>query len=124
MQTQDPNLTKTPIADDNDTVKTDSVEQVDSTVEKGTSTLTNDEVDSEHVKEGDNPARQPDRRDQQGSTPFDGNVNKDTISDSDKAANGQKAETTEIPQSEEITDINRYATINNAQTRVLDEDSK
>lgn len=122
MQTKDPNLTKTPVADHNQSAKADSVEQVDTTVEKGSNTLTNDEVDSKHVNEGDNPARQPDRRDQQGSTPFDGNVNKDTISDN--ADNGQKAEVTEQPQSDEITEKNRYATINNAQTRVLDEDSK
>ncbi len=81
------------------------------TVNKGTDTFEDDIVDSEHVKDGDNPARQPDRRDQQGSTAFDGNVNEETVGNSG-------------PQSDEITDRNRYANIDNAQTRTLTPDEK
>ena len=81
------------------------------TVNKGTDTFEDDIVDSEHVNDGDNPARQPDRRDQQGSSPFDGNVNDRTV---------ESAE----PKSEEINDLNRYASIDNAQTRILNPDEK
>ena len=111
MQTKDPNLTKTPI--DKSTIAVDKdCEQYSETLEnKGTETLKEEYIDSEHVKEGDNPARQPDRRDQQGNTPFDDNVNENTMG-------------TERPQSDEITDANRYATVDNAQTRVLNEDLK
>lgn len=134
MQTNDPNLTKTPVDKKATAVETDVDNQVvdsqakaESTENKGTDTLTNDNVDSEHVKQGDNAARQPDRRDQQGSTPFDGNVNQDTISkDGSSVATGNvnANETTEEPQSDEINDQNRYATLDNAQTRVLNEDLK
>ena len=121
MQTQDPNLTKTPI--DKSTVVSEteakqysetpneSEQYSETTNEKGTETLKDEYINSEHVKEGDNPARQPDRRDQQGNTPFDDNVNENTTG-------------TERPQSDEITDANRYATVDNAQTRVLNEDLK
>ena len=121
MQTQNPNLTKTPI--DKSTVvseteakqysktSNESEQYSETTNEKGTETLKDEYINSEHVKEGDNPARQPDRRDQQGNTPFDDNVNENTMG-------------TERPQSDEITDANRYATVDNAQTRVLNEDLK
>jgi len=121
MQTQDPNLTKTPIDKSTVAVETDSEQYSgpaneseqysETTNEKGTETLKDEYINSEHVKEGDNPARQPDRRDQQGNTPFDDNVNENTTG-------------TERPQSDEITDANRYATVDNAQTRVLNEDLK
>ncbi len=80
-------------------------------VNKGTDTFEDDIVDSEHVNDGDNPARQPDRRDQQGSSPFDGNVNDRTVKSAE-------------PKSEEINDLNRYASIDNAQTRILNPDEK
>lgn len=121
MQTQDPNLTKTPIDKSTVAVETEakqysetpneSEQYSETTNEKGTETLKDEYINSEHVKEGDNPARQPDRRDQQGNTPFDDNVNENTTG-------------TERPQSDEITDANRYATVDNAQTRVLNEDLK
>lgn len=121
MQTQDPNLTKTPIDKSEVAVNTEAKQYSDTpnqseqysetTNEKGTETLKDEYINSEHVKEGDNPARQPDRRDQQGNTPFDDNVNENTTG-------------TERPQSDEITDANRYATVDNAQTRVLNEDLK
>ena len=121
MQTQDPNLTKTPIDKSQVAVETEakqysetpneSEQYSETTNEKGTETLKDEYINSEHVKEGDNPARQPDRRDQQGNTPFDDNVNENTTG-------------TERPQSDEITDANRYATVDNAQTRVLNEDLK
>lgn len=121
MQTQDPNLTRTPIDKSQVEVKTEakqysetpneSEQYSETTNEKGTETLKDEYINSEHVKEGDNPARQPDRRDQQGNTPFDDNVNENTTG-------------TERPQSDEITDANRYATVDNAQTRVLNEDLK
>lgn len=81
------------------------------TVNKGTDTFEEDVVDSEHVNDGDNPARQPDRRDQQGSTAFDEGVNEQTVG-------------SEEPISDEITDQNRYASIDNAQTRILNPDEK
>ena len=121
MQTQDPNLTKTPIDKSEVAVKkeakqysktsNESEQYSETTNEKGTETLKDEYINSEYVKEGDNPARQPDRRDQQGNTPFDDNVNENTMG-------------TERPQSDEITDANRYATVDNAQTRVLNEDLK
>ena len=121
MQTQDPNLTKTPIDKSTVAAETEakqysetpneSEQYSETTNEKGTETLKDEYINSEHVKEGDNPARQPDRRDQQGNTPFDDNVNENTMG-------------TERPQSDEITDANRYATVDNAQTRVLNEDLK
>lgn len=129
METKNPNLVKTPINESTNSeskrvhasetkLKESQNKSVDSETmnNKGTETLKNDEYHSEHVKEGDNPARQPDRRDQQGETPFDDNINDDTVNN--------KATLTEQPQSEEITDQNRYATIDNAQTRVLNEDLK
>lgn len=81
------------------------------TINKGTDTFQESVVDSEHVNEDDNPARQPDPRDQQGETPFDEGINGDSVS-------------SEAPNSEGITDMNRYASIDNAQTRVLSPDEK
>ncbi|MGP9545642.1 hypothetical protein ACT3QR_11650 [Psychrobacter sp. AOP7-B1-25] len=81
------------------------------TEDKGTDTFDESVVDSEHVNDNDNPARQPDRRDQEGSTAFDDNINEETV--------GSAA-----PKSEAINDLNRYANIDNAQTRILNPDEK
>ena len=80
------------------------------TTNKGTDTFQETVVGSEHINDGDNPARQPDRRDQEGSA-FDDGINEHTITE-----NGAK--------SEGINDLNRYANIDNAQTRVLNPDEK
>ncbi|MGM8897743.1 MULTISPECIES: hypothetical protein [unclassified Psychrobacter] len=91
----------------------DSRDEIEATtsVNKGTDTFGEEVVHSEHVNDGDNPARQPDRRDQEGSTAFDENVNEETV--------GSTA-----PKSEEVTDENRYASIANAQSRTLNPDEK
>ncbi|MER1972635.1 MAG: hypothetical protein ABS880_02615, partial [Psychrobacter alimentarius] len=60
--------------------------------------------------DNDNPARQPDRRDQD-SNGFDDNINEDTVG-------------SEAPDSYNVNDMNRYANIDNAQTRVLNPDQK
>lgn len=128
METKDPALTKTPITDTNDTTETaaraetanvkvadDRANHEDiednTTINKGTDTFEEDIVETQHVNDDDNPARQPDRRDQQGSSPFDGNINEDTM-----GSEGEK--------SEEITDMNRYASVDNAQSRILNPDEK
>lgn len=80
------------------------------TINKGTDTFQESVMDSEHVYDGDNPARQPDRRDQEGSA-FDEGIN-------------EHSGGTEAPKSHEITDMNRYANIDNAQTRILNPDEK
>lgn len=112
MQTNDPHLTKTPInpADNSaDGSPQSKVIDTDTQInESGAEILKADVVDSEHVNSGDNSARQPDRRDQQGNA-FDEGVNEDTI-----PRYGH-----DEPKSEEITDQNRYATIDNGQKRVL-----
>lgn len=82
----------------------------DTSVNKGTDTFEEGVVESEHVNDNDNPARQPDRRDQPGNG-FDDNINEETVG-------------SEAPDSDKINDFNRYATIDNAQTRVLNPDEK
>lgn len=117
MQTNDPALIKTPIVNDNiksdstknDDIKNDDIEE-HTTVNKGTDTFDEDVIESEHVNDDDNPARQPDRRDQKGN-PFDGGINEHNKPDDEQ-------------KSEEITDKNRYASVDNAQTRVLNPDEK
>lgn len=84
--------------------------QAHTTVENGTQTFDSQVMQTEHVNPGDNPAREPDRRDQEGS-PFDDNVNEETTG-------------TEIPKSEFIDDHNRYASVENAQSRVLPTEDK
>lgn len=125
METKDPALTKTPITDTTETAaraETANVKVADNranhediedntTINKGTDTFEEDIVETQHVNDDDNPARQPDRRDQQGSSPFDGNINEDTM-----GSEGEK--------SEEITDMNRYASVDNAQSRILNPDEK
>lgn len=80
-------------------------------VSNNTETFDEDVVDTEHVNDGDNPARQPDRRDQQGSTAFDEGVNEETVGSS-------------APKSEGINEMNRYASVENAQSRILSPDEK
>ena len=67
-------------------------------------------VASEHVNKNDNPARQPGRRDQPGNG-FDDNINEETVG-------------SEAPDSEKINNMNRYANVDNAQTRTLNPDDK
>lgn len=93
-----------------DTANHDEIED-NTTINKGTDTFEEGIVETEHVKDDDNPARQPDRRDQEGSSPFDDNINEETV--------GSAA-----PKSDGITDQNRYASIDNAQTRILTPDEK
>lgn len=116
MQTKDPALTKTRI-DDSDVNKlnthtSDVHTEIENSIteNKGTETFKEGVIDSEHVNDNDNPARQPDRRDQEGNA-FDEGINEHTIvSDTAKSAG--------------INDLNRYANIDNAQTRVLNPDEK
>ncbi len=82
----------------------------DTSVTNNTETFEENIVHSEHVNDGDQPARQPDRRDQEGN-PFDDNVNEYTMSE-------------DAPKSDSINDLNRYANIDNAQSRVLNPDEK
>ena len=103
MQTNDPALTKTLIADH------DKIED-STTVNKGTDTFKQGIVHSEHVNKKDNPARQPDRRDQEGGA-FDEGINENTVG-------------TVISDSVHLTDENRYANVDNAQKRVLNPDEK
>lgn len=124
METKDPALTKTRISE-HDTHRTfdgshtsnahpndhDNGKLEENIIEeKGTETLTEDVYDSEHVNDNDNPARQPDPRDQ-SSNGFDDNINEDTVG-------------SEAPDSYNVNDMNRYASIDNAQTRVLNPDQK
>lgn len=122
MEIQDPALSKTRMtkADTDNNIsehQTMSVQPNDhDEIEKnviesnGTDTFEEGVVDSEHVNDNDNPARQPDRRDQ-ASTGFDDNINEETVG-------------SEAPDSEKINNMNRYANIDNAQTRVLNPDEK
>lgn len=121
METKDPALTKTRIneadrvtkadnaIDDGSHVESRNIEK-NTTENKGTDTFKEGVVESEHVNDNDNPARQPDRRDQEGNA-FDENINEDTVG-------------SEVPDSQRINDMNRYANIDNAQTRVLNPDEK
>ena len=131
MQTNDPALTKTrisenddlinshdsansfsssPTSNDNEHSDTDSGIEKNLTENKGTDTFKEGVVNSEHVNDNDNPARQPDRRDQEGNA-FDDGVNEHTM-------------VSETSKSEGINNMNRYANIDNAQTRVLNPDEK
>ena len=116
MQTKDPALTKTRL-DDADVNRTNNHTanahtEIDNSIteNKGTDTFKEGVINSEHVNDNDNPARQPDRRDQEGSA-FDEGINEHTmVGDAAKSA--------------DINDLNRYANIDNAQTRVLNPDEK
>ena len=116
MQTKDPALTKTRIDDSDVNTLNTHTSDVHTEIEnsitenKGTDTFKEGVINSEHVNDNDNPARQPDRRDQEGNA-FDEGINEHTIvSDTAKSAG--------------INDLNRYANIDNAQTRVLNPDEK
>lgn len=122
METKDPALSKTRITE-TDTPQTlgeaqtmnthpDNHDELEENIteNKGTDTFEEGIVDSEHVNDDDNPARQPDRRDQKGNG-FDDNINEKTVG-------------SESPDSQKINDMNRYANIDNAQTRVLNPDEK
>ena len=116
MQTKDPALTKTRL-DDADVNRTNNHTanahtKIDNSIteNKGTDTFKEGVINSEHVNDNDNPARQPDRRDQEGNA-FDEGINEHTmVGDAAKSA--------------DINDLNRYANIDNAQTRVLNPDEK
>ena len=124
METRDPALSKTKIAEndihetlndsqaasDHRAVKNHDELEENITENKGTDTFEKGVVASEHVNKNDNPARQPDRRDQPGNG-FDDNINEETVG-------------SEAPDSEEINNMNRYANIDNAQTRTLNPDDK
>ena len=118
METRDPALSKTRIAETDTHETLDSAQTVKNHEEleenvnenKGTDTFEEGVVESEHVNDGDNPARQPDRRDQPGNG-FDDNINESTVA-------------SEGPDSHKINNKNRYATVDNAQTRVLNPDEK
>ncbi|PWK15310.1 hypothetical protein C8D84_101261 [Psychrobacter immobilis] len=129
MQTNDPALTKTRISENDDLIDshdsansfsssstsnehsdTDSGIEKNITENKGTDTFKEGVVHSEHVNDNDNPARQPDRRDQEGNA-FDDGVNEHTM-------------VSETSKSGGINNMNRYANIDNAQTRVLNPDEK
>ena len=131
MQTNDPALTKTRISENDDLIDshdsansfsssptsndkehsdTDSGIEKSITENKGTDTFKEGVVNSEHVNDNDNPARQPDRRDQEGNA-FDDGVNEHTM-------------VSETSKSEGINNMSRYANIDNAQTRVLNPDEK
>ncbi|OLF36002.1 hypothetical protein BTW00_06875 [Psychrobacter sp. C 20.9] len=118
METRDPALSKTRIAETDTHETLDSAQTVKNHEEleenvnenKGTDTFEEGIVESEHVNDGDNPARQPDRRDQPGNG-FDDNINESTVA-------------SEGPDSHKINNKNRYANVDNAQTRVLNPDEK
>ncbi|WP_372829774.1 hypothetical protein [Psychrobacter maritimus] len=116
MQTKDPALTKTRL-DDADVNRTNNHTanahtEIDNSIteNKGTDTFKEGVINSEHVNDNDNPARQPDRRDQEGNA-FDEGINEHTmVGDAAKSVG--------------INDLNRYANVDNAQTRVLNPDEK
>ena len=118
METRDPALSKTKIAEndtretsfDSQTVNNHDELEENITENKGTDTFEEGVVASEHVNKNDNPARQPDRRDQPGNG-FDDNINEETVG-------------SEAPDSENINNMNRYANVDNAQTRTLNPDDK
>ena len=116
--TNDPALSKTQITETDSHVTPDSSKTAKNhqeleenvTENKGTDTFEEGIVESKHVNDDDNPARQPDRRDQPGNG-FDDNINENTVK-------------SEAPDSEKINNMNRYANIDNAQTRTLNPDDK
>lgn len=85
--------------------------EANTSVTNGTDTFDKNIVDNVHVNEGDNAARQPDRRDQQGGSAFDEGINEYTVG-------------SDAPKSEGITEMNRYANVDNAQSRILTPDQK
>ena len=118
MQTKDPALTKTRIEEsdintlDANSTRIDAHDELEQSMieNKGTDTFKEGVINSEQVNDNDNPARQPDRRDQEGNA-FDEGINEHTIVGI-------------TPKSAGINDLNRYANVDNAQTRVLNPDEK
>ena len=127
MQTKDPALTKTRIVDNTAHTDEHHIHDHDDHHDdhKGTETFQetvigtrypsddinhNEDSVISHNIHSDDHLHQPDRRDQNGN-PFDDNINEHTISG-------------EAAKSEGINDINRYASIDNAQSRVLNPDEK
>ncbi len=121
MPTKDPALTKTRLDDaDVNSFNTNTTDahtanahtEIDNSIteSKGTYTFKEGVINSEHVNDNDNPARQPDRRDQEGNA-FDEGINEHTTMP-------------EAAKSTDINDLNRYANVDNAQTRVLNPDEK
>src|SRR5690606_1930965 len=94
MQTKDPALTKTRLDDaDVNSFNTNTTDahtanahtanahtEIDNSIteNKGTYTYKEGVINSEHVNDNDNPARQPDRRDQEGNA-FDEGINEHTM---------------------------------------------
>lgn len=121
MPTKDPELTKTRIQETDiretaitenevhSSVAHDEIED-NTRVNKGTDTFKEGVIETEHVNKNDNPARQPDRRDQEGNA-FDEGINEHTTMP-------------EAAKSNDINDLSRYANVDNAQTRVLNPDEK
>ena len=72
--------------------------------------MTTPTAQTQHVNDGDKAAEFADRRNQAGQA-FDDNVNEKTVG-------------SEAPNSQKINDLNRYANIDNAQTRTLSPDEK
>ena len=121
MPTKDPELTKTRIQETDiretaitenevhSSVAHDEIED-NTRVNKVADTFNEGVIETEHVNKNDNPARQPDRRDQEGNA-FDEGINEHTTMP-------------EAAKSTDINDLNRYANVDNAQTRVLNPDEK
>lgn len=99
-----PHLSKTKID------KTDAKADIETNT-KGSKILDEDINPTPHVNDGDNAARQPDRRDQQGQA-FDGGINDENLATVDKHGEPHLA-------SDDITDNNKYASVQNAQRRSL-----
>lgn len=111
MPTKDPELTKTRLQEaEVDSFNAHDEIENNTRINKGTHTFKEGVINTEHVNKNDNPARQPDRRDQEGNA-FDEGVNEHTTIH-------------EATKSTDINDLNRYANIDNAQTRVLNPDEK
>lgn len=70
--------------------------------------MINVENQTQHVKTGDETAEFADRRNQPGQA-FDDNVNEHTIG-------------SDMPKSAEVNELNRYASVENAQSRTLNPD--
>ena len=70
------------------------------------------DTQTQHVKAGDKPAEFADRRNQDGQA-FDENVNEHTVNN---------ALVNNVPKSAEVNELNRYASIENAQSRTINPD--
>ncbi|MDN6276677.1 hypothetical protein [Psychrobacter sp.] len=108
MKAKDTELSTHPKAETNDALKSEGDIEKNTTENKGTDTFEAGVVDSEHVNNKDDPARQPDRRDQKGCA-FDENVNEDTVRNDFGG---------EADKRQKINNSDRYASVDNAQARV------